>query len=957
MNKYKIDWKKYASLARQAAAEGVVLLKNEDHALPLQKNQKISVFGRIQFDYYKSGTGSGGLVNTRYVVGILDALKEENLILNEELMKTYESWIRDHPFDFGHGWGQEPWSQNEMPLTDEIVEKAAAFSETAVVIIGRTAGEDRDAKAEKGSYLLTDVEEDMLSRVCKSFSRVIVLLNVGSIIDMKWVDCYQPSAVLYVWQGGMEGGHGVADVLTGRVNPCGKLSDTIAEDITDYPSTENFGGERGNFYAEDIYVGYRYFETFAKEKVRYPFGYGMSYTRFEVNAAAFERKKPVDTDTIEFVGKAKQTGKAVTVLTAIVTNIGKAAGKEVVQVYVKAPQGKLGKPLRSLVAFAKTRELQPGENQELIFTISDYTLASYDDSGLSGYRSAYVLEAGSYEFYLGTDVRSSALAGSFELAETRIVEQLTEAAAPAESFRRLRPAASVDTAKMKPQNSADGNEETEPVADKNLIPAWEAVSLRTKTVADHIREDQTQSLPYAGDQGYCLSDVYDDKVSMDVFLSQLSDDDLCCIVNGEGMCSPKVTPGTAAAFGGVTEELAHFGIPCGCCSDGPSGIRMDCGTPAFSLPGGTCLACSFDETLNEELFAMEGAELRENKIDTLLGPGMNIHRNPLNGRNFEYFSEDPYLTGKMAAAQLRGMNRFGVTGTVKHFAGNNQEFHRRNYNTIVSERALREIYLKGFEIAVKEGGAYSIMTTYGAVNGVWTAGNYDILTIILRGEWKFEGMVMTDWWADINEEGSAASQDQLSAMVKAGNDIFMVVGNAKDHMGDLKEHLADGSLKRSVLVRSAANICRMLLRSLVMDRAVGRIIRREKETEDQRQVEDKINSDLSYVEFEDYLELPTEDICTDLGSQVTYGIKVERMGTFELHMTVKVDASEVAQVPVSAFVNDILTGSLTLNGTDGKWVEICLTLGEIWFGNSYIRLYFAQSGMKIAKMAVVRKAQ
>ena len=299
--------------------------------------------------------------------------------------------------------------------------------------------------------------------------------------------------------------------------------------------------------------------------------------------------------------------------------------------------------------------------------------------------------------------------------------------------------------------------------------------------------------------------------------------------------------------------------------------------------------------------------------------------------------------------------QYGVGTTIKHYACNNQEENRRGVSSIVSERALREIYLKGFEIAVREGGAYSIMTTYGAVNGVWTAGNYDLLTIILRREWNYNGMVMTDWWADINEEGNAASQDQLSAMVKAQNDVFMVASDTRKHMGDLKEHLADGSLKRSVLVRSAANICRMLLRSPVMDRFLGRISREEKEAEEQMQAEDKIDFDLPYAEFEDYLELPTADICTDRGSQAMYGIKAERMGAFELHMTVKVDALDVAQVSVSAFVNGTLTGTLTLNGTGGAWVEVCLPLGDIRFTNSYIRLYFAQSGMKIAKMAVVRK--
>ena len=325
-NKYVINWEKYASLARQAAAEGAVLLKNDDQALPLKK-ETISVFGRIQFHYYKSGTGSGGLVNAKYVVGITDALlEEENLSVNEELAEVYRSWIAEHPFDQGCGWAQEPWCQEEMPLEEKLVEEAAAKSDAAVIVIGRTAGEDRDASAEKGSYLLTDLEEDMLSKVCRAFERVIVVLNVGNIIDMKWVDKYRPSAVLYTWQGGQEGGHSVADVLTGRVNPCGKLADTIAYDISDYPSTENFGGDTFDLYTEDIYVGYRYFETFARDKVLYPFGFGLSYTGFGITCSPAEHR---DGETIVRVK---------------VTNTGALPGKEVVQVYVNPPQGKLGKP-------------------------------------------------------------------------------------------------------------------------------------------------------------------------------------------------------------------------------------------------------------------------------------------------------------------------------------------------------------------------------------------------------------------------------------------------------------------------------------------------------------------------------------------------------------------------------------------------------------------------------------
>src|SRR5699024_7636431 len=263
-----------------------------------------------------------------------------------------------------------------------------------------------------------------------------------------------------------------------------------------------------------------------------------------------------------------------------------------------------------------------------------------------------------------------------------------------------------------------------------------------------------------------------------------SKEDLFHIVRGEGMSSPKVTPGIAGAFGGITEELKQLGILVAGCADGPSGIRMDSGTSAFSIPNGTALSCSFNEELSRELFEFMGLELRKNRIDSLLGPGINIHRNPLNGRNFEYFSEDPLLTGKMTVAQLKGMAKYDVTGTIKHFSCNNQE-HSRNYaNAILSERALREIYLKGFEMAVKEGNASSIMTSYGPINGLWTASNYDLLTTILREEWGFDGIVMTDWWAKGNDEGETGSRKNISAMIRSQNDLYMVTRDAKLHAID-----------------------------------------------------------------------------------------------------------------------------------------------------------------------------
>ena len=446
---------------------------------------------------------------------------------------------------------------------------------------------------------------------------------------------------------------------------------------------------------------------------------------------------------------------------------------------------------------------------------------------------------------------------------------------------------------------------------------------------------------------------------MEEFLGQLSDEELCCIVRGEGMCSPKVTPGTASAFGGVTEPLAGYGIPCGCCSDGPSGIRMDCGTYAFCLPNGTCMACSFNEELIERLYEMEGAELRKNHVDILLGPGMNIHRHPLNGRNFEYFSEDPLVTGKMAAAQIRGMAAYQVTGALKHFACNNQEYHRRLYNAVVSERALREIYLKGFEIAVKEGNAYAIMTAYGGINGIWTAGNYDLLTTILRGEWHYDGFVMTDWWAEINDEGETATRQNVAAMVRGQNDVYMVTqDSAKNANRDnLQESLANGTLQRADLQRCAGNILRVLMRSAVMDRSLDRISQEELDAVEAMADDDKVDFDIRWYTLQDSLELDGSEIDTGKGKSFVCGLQTEGMPVYKIHFRAKVDASELAQVSVSIFINGTLKKTFTLNGTGGEYVEMEHVLERFFNPSNYLKLFFAESGMQIDKIRIERVEQ
>lgn len=940
MGKKKYSTEQYAATARKAVAEGIVMLRNEGGLLPLPAGSRIALFGRSQFCYYKSGTGSGGLVNTAYVTGIREALEQDGrFVLNQELRKVYEEWLESHPFDTGKGWAQEPWFQEEMPVSAQLAESARRESDTAVIIIGRTAGEDKDNKAEEGSYLLTKTEEELLKTVCAVFERTVVLLNTGNIIDMKWVERYCPGAVLYVWQGGQEGGSGVLDVLTGDVCPSGRLADTIAYDIADYPSTKYYGDTKRNFYAEDIYVGYRYFSTFAPEKVLYPFGFGLSYTEFEVSAEV------LGSLSCKEAGKAEENSgttvpEGVTVR-ARVKNVGACAGKEVVQVYCQAPQGALGKAARVLCGFGKTKELAPGETEELEIKVPVSRVASYDDSGVTGHKSCYVLEAGEYLFYAGVNVRDAVEAGAVTCEELVVTEQLEEAYAPVTAFECMRPGA----------RRADGVYET----------AWQQAALRTEDPMLRRRERLPEEYACTGDKGYRLWDVESGKVSMGEFLAQLTDEELCCMIRGEGMCSPKVTPGTAGAFGGVTEALQNYGIPAGCCADGPSGIRMDCGTIAFAMPNGTSLACTFNEELVGELYEWEGLELRKNQVDTLLGPGMNIHRNPLNGRNFEYFSEDPYLTGKMAAAQVRGLKEAGVTGTLKHFAANSQETKRTESDSVISERALREIYLKGFEIAVKEGGADSVMTTYGSLNGVWTAGRYELNTSILRGEWGFEGIVMTDWWAKVSSQDrdEPARGNDLASMIRAQNDLYMVCPEGdKNLTGDnTLSELEKGDLTKGELQRSAINICRQLLQTPAYLRKTGEeclveVINRPEE------MEDFCVDNIEYCEVNDVAEISMEQADTSRDSSFVFAISVKSQGLYEMEIEFCSDLEPMAQIPMTVFAQSVPIGSITFNGTSGQWETVTK---RICIGAKYgvLRLHFAQSGarLKTMRFRLVEKAE
>lgn len=764
-----------AALARRAGAEGCVLLKNEG-TLPLKAGQSVAVFGRCQLDWFYVGYGSGGDVHPPYRVNLMEGLKNAGIPFDEKVAKTYADWCFSEDNKADHGWwGHWPMSHPEMPLEQSMVSAAAKRCDTAIVVIGRAAGEDRENTLTKGSYYLTDEETVMLDAVTSAFRHTAVVLDIGSIMDMAWAEVYgdKLSAILIAWQGGMESGNAVADVLTGKVNPCGKLSDTIARNYENYPSSSSFGGKEFNNYTEDIFVGYRYFETFAKDKVLYPFGYGLSYTTFECKPLALNWERGTYT------------------VSAQVTNTGNVAGREAVMLWCAAPQGKLGKAAKVLTAYGKTKLLAPGESETVTLCFDERTFASFDDTGKTGFANAFVLEAGEYQFFLG-DV----LAGTITIDETRVIEQCEEVCGIKAPFARM----------------VAREENGTIVAREEMLP-YGNVDLRQR-----ILERLPEEITFTGDKGYKLSDVAKGKISLDAFIAQLDDKELEALTRGEGcMGSALGVAGNAGAFGGVLPSLREKGIPPVITADGPSGLRLK--KYCALLPNGTALACSFDDELIQQLFTHVGKEMIKHGVDVVLSPGMNIHRNPLCGRNFEYFSEDPLLTGKMAAAIVRGVQSQGVSCCPKHFACNNQETKRNTNDSRVSKRALREIYLCCFEIVVKEASPKVIMTSYNKINGVWSHYNYDLVTTVLRQEWGFGGVVITDWWMQKSASLEFPAIKDNGYRVRAQVDVLMP-GN----MGHLhKSYHSDGSLLKTVdkpggmtraeIQRTAKNVLSLILKT------------------------------------------------------------------------------------------------------------------------------------------------
>ncbi|MGN1315570.1 MAG: glycoside hydrolase family 3 C-terminal domain-containing protein [Acutalibacteraceae bacterium] len=763
---------KHIALSRESASEGMVLLKNKDNALPLNKGEKIALFGKAAIEYIKGGGGSGD-VHCPYVRNIYEGFNfkenENKVFIYKPLVDFYKDYVEResknvltrkqidaiwdvvNAMDFCTERDDMTYDTfdrmhvKEATFPDELIKSASEWADTAVVTISRFSAEGVDRRAKSGDYYLSDLEKELIDKVSASFKKCIVVINSGGIVDCEYfAENDNVQGILFGWQGGIEGGSAIADVICGDANPSGKLVDTIVKSYDCYPCTEDFWECFDHVdYTEDIYVGYRYFETIPEksECVRYPFGFGLSYTNFELSGKVC----------------CESDGKIVAVVN--VKNVGDVSGKEVVQLYYSAPQGLLGKPAKELCAYKKTKLLAPGESETLAMSFDIGDMASFDDLG-KVQKSAYILENGEYNFYMGTSVRDvEKLDFTYIVEETRVTQQLKQWCKPFDLKKRL---------------LSDGSFEKLPTGEKSYYYG-KVSEINANTPKEETKFDEVG-----------------ESITLDEFIKQFTLEELMDFVGGQ---APTGVANTGC-FGG----LKRLDIPPIPTADGPAGLRLNTETGKFTTawPCATLLACTWNTELIEKVGAAGGAELRENNLGIWLAPALNIHREPLCGRNFEYYSEDPLVAGKCAAAATRGIQSQKIAVSIKHFACNNKEANRFGSDSRISERALREIYLKGFEICVKEAKPWTLMSSYNLINGQHTSESYELLTGILRDEWGFDGMVTTDW---------GVKNDPVKE-VKAGNDMKMHMGYPED----LKAAYDKGELTRAELELCVKRILQMTMR-------------------------------------------------------------------------------------------------------------------------------------------------
>lgn len=825
---YTPEEQRRIALGREVAQEGMVLLENRG-ALPLKQGARVALFGVGSLGFLHGGSGSGSTF-ADYVVKMPEAFANAGAVVDETLVSRYTEYctiqqklVEKEPPHMRRG------TIPEMSLPEAVTEVAGEGNDAAVITISRLAGEGRDRKLERGDYYLSDEEHALLRSVRSHFDTMIVLLNLCGTIDMEWVDIYQPDGVLMVWIPGQEGASAAADIVMGHVTPSGRLSDTIAKSWYHIPSSENFGawcdgyeaytgtedqipywggvgnhemvpvgetvirpigGRRYTEYQEGLYVGYRYFSTFGVP-VRYPFGYGLSYTTFSASPGDF-----------------RQTQEGIS-FTVSVENTGKAPGKEVVQIYLHGAESPLERPDRELVAFQKTRLLQPGEQETLHFSIPNRYLAVYSQE-----QGAWMLQDGENILYLGGNARDNVEFARFFTRET-ILEQVENHLV----LNHTRPFNQLS--KWDPQG-------TRPKAPPICASSGEKHGTMKKNDFVWPQIPQTPGT-------WKLRDVKEGRVSMKEFLKQAEDFELVVLLIGANLTSitavetqnralvehmPMEPPAKATQLGELTENvpgmsgytasIQRLGIPTITMSDGPAGIGGGGKPHKLAYPTATITACTFNESLVEALGDALGQEAEERMVDVWLAPAMNIHRNPLAGRNYEYYSEDPLLSGKTGAAMVRGAQRHPLSTCIKHFAANNQETSRWDKDdSVMTERTLREIYLRGFEIVVKEAHPHCVMSAYTPLNGPQTAASRELLTDILRNEWGFQGFVVTDWEGDT---GLAVE------CLQTGNDLLMP--GFPGMVDWVYKRTQDGTLSRDVLEACAARLLQVVMNSAAMERYI-----------------------------------------------------------------------------------------------------------------------------------------
>lgn len=810
---------KNRKLARKAAAEGFVLLEN-DGTLPL-KDKRIALYGSGARMTVKGGTGSGA-VRERYSVTIAQGLENAGFEITSVswldrfdrfYQDTYETYRQEQEKriegiqEFYKILGMiEPFTHpTGIPVTPEDVEAAAC--DTAIYVLARQAGEGNDRRDRQGDYRLDDVERENLKFLSKTYKNLVIIINVGGVIDVSFLETLHVSALVYYAQGGEEGGNALADVLSGKVNFSGKLATSWAYSFEDIPSNTTYsylGGDKYNQeYKEGIYVGYRYFDTF-HVKPRYAFGYGLSYTSFDCYAC----DKEISMERGQFR------------LTVAVKNTGTVSGREVVQLYVSVPFGN-GAEKQRLAAFVKTKELAPGETQYAELTVAFRELANYDES-----RAAWVLRAGDYILRAGNSSDHNSPAAVLTMAKDAVLEQCVNICPMQHEMEEITP----------PSRQEE----------------------RLDNISFYAMDDY---LPDAVCHSY---DVLQEDV--DDIVGSMTVKQLATIVVGGGTSAQNLQVEAMGASGTTTPDLyEELGIPNVILSDGPAGLNLT--SHIVELPDGTTkaarvpevleaykrylfgfsgmvlksrmaepgegqihyqyatawpcsqlLAQTFDTELLEQVGDGVGAEMEAFGVTVWLAPGMNIHRNPLCGRTFEYYSEDPYVSGKMAAAVVRGVQRHPGKGmSIKHFAANNCELERNMSSSNMTERTLRELYLRGFEIAVKEAEPMTVMAAYNKINGVYCTNNHDLLVKVLRNEWGFKGLVMSDWDAmkASREDCTCPVSGDVQKAHQAGCDLVMP--GRPDQTEALIHGVEAGKVQISDLKQSAMRILKMIRQNTVIE--------------------------------------------------------------------------------------------------------------------------------------------